>query len=129
MWGCWLPPHSAPLDPGSHQLPFCPSAPPQVRKYQQLAGEDIRFDVPLADACYEDRLKVCGSVPPVSGWGLPCCSLGGRGMPALCSRLDRRRRGVVCTQMVCHSLCTGVRSEVKDVLLTRRALRASSAAS
>ena len=34
-------------------------------KYQQLAAEDIRFDVPLADACYEDRQKLCATVPPV----------------------------------------------------------------
>ena len=38
-----------------------------VRTYQQLAAEDIRFDVPLAEACSEDRQKFCSSVPPVSG--------------------------------------------------------------
>lgn len=36
-----------------------------VKQYQALAAQDIRFDVPLADACYEDRTKLCGSVPPV----------------------------------------------------------------
>ena len=37
----------------------------QVQKYQQLAAESIRFDVPLADACFDDRQKLCASVPPV----------------------------------------------------------------
>lgn len=37
----------------------------QVKKYQQLAAEDVRFDVPLADACYEDRNRFCQNVPPV----------------------------------------------------------------
>lgn len=37
----------------------------QVHKYVELAAQDIRFDVPLADACYEDRMKLCASVPPV----------------------------------------------------------------
>jgi Golgi apparatus protein 1 len=36
-----------------------------VYEYQQLAAQDIRFDVPLADACHEDRQKLCGNVPPV----------------------------------------------------------------
>ena len=48
----------------------------QVRKYQELAAEDIRFDVPLADACYEDGQRFCASVPPVGVggwrvWGMP----------------------------------------------------------
>lgn len=37
-----------------------------VYEYQKLAAEDIRFDVPLADACHEDRQKLCANVPPVS---------------------------------------------------------------
>ena len=37
----------------------------QVKKYQELAAENIRFDAPLADACFEDRQRFCGSVPPV----------------------------------------------------------------
>jgi hypothetical protein len=39
----------------------------QVRKYVILASQDIRFDVPLAEACYEDRQKLCGNVPAVRG--------------------------------------------------------------
>ena len=38
----------------------------QVKKYVVLASQDIRFDVPLAEACYEDRQKFCANVPPVS---------------------------------------------------------------
>jgi hypothetical protein len=40
----------------------------QVHKYVELAAQDIRFDVPLADACYNDRMTLCAAVPPVS-----CC--------------------------------------------------------
>lgn len=36
-----------------------------VKQYQVLAAQDIRFDVPLADACFEDRTKLCANVPPV----------------------------------------------------------------
>ena len=48
---------------------------PQVKKYVVLASQDIRFDVPLAEACYEDRQKFCANVPPVSllgGWAYSC---------------------------------------------------------
>lgn len=37
----------------------------RVHSYLELAAQDIRFDVPLADACHADRLKLCSSVPPV----------------------------------------------------------------
>lgn len=36
-----------------------------MKQYQVLAAQDIRFDVPLADACFEDRTKLCANVPPV----------------------------------------------------------------
>lgn len=42
-----------------------PSCKEVVKKYKQLAAEDVRFNLPLADACYEDRLTLCGDVPPV----------------------------------------------------------------
>jgi hypothetical protein len=45
-------------------MSFC-CAPTQVAKYQELAAQDIRMDVPLADACYEDRVSYCSNVPPV----------------------------------------------------------------
>lgn len=37
----------------------------QVKKYVQLAAQDIRFDVPLAEACFDDRQKLCANVPSV----------------------------------------------------------------
>lgn len=40
----------------------------QVQHYLQLASQDIRFDVPLAEACGDDRRILCANVPPVS-WG------------------------------------------------------------
>mgnify|MGYP001807030219 CR=1 FL=1 len=42
-----------------------PSCRSMVRKYKELAAEDIRFDVPLAEACFEDRQRLCATVPPV----------------------------------------------------------------
>jgi hypothetical protein len=45
----------------------------QVYKYVELAAQDIRFDVPLADACYNDRMTLCSNVPPVSA---NCSALG-----------------------------------------------------
>eukprot|EP00878_Enallax_costatus_P015261 GHUV01015979.1.p1 GENE.GHUV01015979.1~~GHUV01015979.1.p1 ORF type:complete len:801 (+),score=251.73 GHUV01015979.1:135-2405(+) len=44
----------------------------QVHKYVELAAQDIRFDVPLADACYEDRQKLCANVPPGSARVIRC---------------------------------------------------------
>jgi hypothetical protein len=38
----------------------------QVRKYQELAAQDIRFNPRLADACFQDRMDLCAHVPPVS---------------------------------------------------------------
>ena len=57
----------------------------QVHKLTQRASQDIRMDEPLADACYEDRSRLCVGVqpvrPPKQGtavaqhvWG-PCCHL------------------------------------------------------
>eukprot|EP00882_Tetradesmus_deserticola_P009845 GHRQ01010403.1.p1 GENE.GHRQ01010403.1~~GHRQ01010403.1.p1 ORF type:complete len:576 (+),score=223.19 GHRQ01010403.1:287-2014(+) len=43
-----------------------------VYEYQQLAAQDIRFDVPLADACHDDRQKLCGNVPPGSARVIRC---------------------------------------------------------
>lgn len=49
-----------------------PTCKQQVRKYQELAAEDIRFDVPLADACYQDRQSYCSNVPPGSARVIRC---------------------------------------------------------
>ncbi len=43
--------------------PECKS---QVHKLSERASQDIRFDEPLADACYEDRNKLCDGVQPAS---------------------------------------------------------------
>lgn len=40
-----------------------------IYEYQKLAAQDVRFDVPLADACMDDRVKLCGNVQPVSDRG------------------------------------------------------------
>ena len=41
----------------------------QVHKLTERAAQDIRFDEPLAEACFDDRQKLCSGVQPVSlGW-------------------------------------------------------------
>lgn len=44
----------------------------QVKKYVVLSSQDIRFDVPLAEACYDDRQKFCANVPPGSARVIRC---------------------------------------------------------
>jgi hypothetical protein len=36
-----------------------------VRHYVELAAQDVRLNLPLAEACHEDRTTLCASVPPV----------------------------------------------------------------
>jgi len=43
-----------------------------VKKYIALASEDIRFDVPLAEACADDRQKFCSAVAPGSARVFRC---------------------------------------------------------
>ena len=44
----------------------------RVQKIMEYASSDIRFDVPLADACYEDRQEFCANVPPGSARVIRC---------------------------------------------------------
>ena len=48
--------------------PECKS---QVHKLSERASQDIRFDEPLADACYEDRNKLCDGVQPARSSPVP----------------------------------------------------------
>ena len=43
----------------------------QVHRLTQRASQDIRMDVPLSEACFEDCSRLCGSIQPV------CCPSGG----------------------------------------------------
>ena len=38
----------------------------------EYASSDIRFDVPLAEACFEDRQDFCANVPPGSARVIRC---------------------------------------------------------
>lgn len=38
----------------------------------EYASSDIRFDVPLAEACFEDRQEFCANVPPGSARVIRC---------------------------------------------------------
>ena len=51
------------------QAPACAA---RVQKIMEYASSDIRFDVPLAEACFEDRQEFCGSVPPGSARVIRC---------------------------------------------------------
>eukprot|EP00884_Botryococcus_braunii_P022595 jgi/Botrbrau1/9019/Bobra.0148s0119.1 len=53
----------------SIQNPACKS---RVLKMMEFASSDIRFDVALAQACYEDRMGLCGSIPPGSARVIRC---------------------------------------------------------
>lgn len=44
------------------QTPECQK---QVHVLSVRAAQDVRFDEPLADACYDDRAKLCDGVQPV----------------------------------------------------------------
>lgn len=44
----------------------------QVKKLTMRAAEDIRFDEPLADACFEDRTRLCEGVAPGSARVIRC---------------------------------------------------------
>ena len=52
------------------QTPKCKA---QVKKLTERASQDIRFDEPLADACYEDRARLCVGVQPVRHASTVCC--------------------------------------------------------
>jgi len=44
----------------------------RVNHLISLASEDVRFNVPLADACFEDRQNLCGNVKPGSAGVIRC---------------------------------------------------------
>jgi hypothetical protein len=78
LWSCLQPVQDSTF------LQYLPdgSCKSMIYEYQKLAAQDVRFDVPLADACMDDRMKYCGNVQPVcisrarfltgGGFGL-CC--------------------------------------------------------
>nr|QOL01068.1 putative extracellular protein CSOL_002 [Pseudococcomyxa simplex] len=51
------------------QSPACSA---RVQKIMEYASSDIRFDVPLAEACFEDRQEFCANVPPGSARVIRC---------------------------------------------------------
>ena len=51
------------------QVPACAA---RVQKIMEYASSDIRFDVPLAEACFEDRQEFCASVPHGSARVIRC---------------------------------------------------------
>ncbi|KAF8068300.1 hypothetical protein HT031_001987 [Scenedesmus sp. PABB004] len=55
-----------------------------VYEYQKLAAQDIRFDVPLADACHEDRKTFCANVPPGSARVIRCLHNNREKLSGLC---------------------------------------------
>ena len=49
--------------------PACKS---RVTKVKEVAASDIRFDIPLAEACYTDRQTFCANVQPGSARVIRC---------------------------------------------------------
>ena len=49
-----------------------PACQARVQKIMEYASSDIRFDVPLADACFEDREAFCSTVQPGSARVIRC---------------------------------------------------------
>ncbi|CAK0736969.1 hypothetical protein CVIRNUC_000833 [Coccomyxa viridis] len=49
-----------------------PACAARVVKIMEYASSDIRFDVPLAEACFEDRQEFCANVPPGSARVIRC---------------------------------------------------------
>ena len=49
-----------------------PACQARVQKIMEYASSDIRFDVPLADACFEDRESFCSTVQPGSARVIRC---------------------------------------------------------
>ena len=64
VWVLLSPPPSCPFN-----VPLFPRLPIHLlhTSYFHTYAQDIRFDVPLAEACFEDRQKLCATVPPVCG--------------------------------------------------------------
>mmetsp|Transcript_65397 Transcript_65397/g.206659 ORF Transcript_65397/g.206659 Transcript_65397/m.206659 type:complete len:905 (-) Transcript_65397:279-2993(-) len=49
--------------------PECQAA---TKKVTERASQDIRFDEPLADKCYDDRLRLCEGIPPGNARVIRC---------------------------------------------------------
>lgn len=69
----------------------------RVTKTQEVAASDIRFDIPLAEACYQDRKKYCGGVAPGSARVIRC--LQDRSAPWSSSTLSCT--AILCTRKSC----------------------------
>lgn len=62
-----------------------PSCKARVTKVKELAASDIRFDIPLAEACYDDRRQFCSGVPPGSARVIRCLQDSRQDLSAQCS--------------------------------------------
>eukprot|EP00775_Hariotina_reticulata_P012795 gene12795-12923_t len=65
---------------------FIPNGPCKERlhEYQALAAQDIRFNVPLAEACSVDRQTHCANVPPGSARVIRCLQSKRENLSSLC---------------------------------------------
>ena len=81
VWVLLSPPPSCPFN-----VPLFPRLPIHLlhTSYFHTYAQDIRFDVPLAEACFEDRQKLCATVPPVCGGEVWESVWGGGGSAPVC---------------------------------------------
>ena len=61
--------HATPVHRDEIKEPRCKA---RVTKTKEVAASDIRFDIPLAEACYDDRHKYCDGVAPGSARVIRC---------------------------------------------------------
>lgn len=74
VWNCACPlepiiSRAAPVHRDEIKEPRCKA---RVTKTKEVAASDIRFDIPLAEACYDDRHKYCDGVAPGSARVIRC---------------------------------------------------------
>lgn len=62
-----------------------PQCKARVTKTKELAASDIRFDIPLAEACYEDRRQFCAGIAPGSARVIRCLQDSRRDLRPDCS--------------------------------------------
>ena len=53
-----------------------PACADQVHKVMTRAASNVRFNMPLASACADDREQYCGDVQPVRHFDLSCTARG-----------------------------------------------------
>ena len=65
-----------------------PKCQKEVHRLTARASQDVRMDEPLADACFEDRSRLCDGVQPVRALGRLALQAAALTQEAGCGRTD-----------------------------------------